>query len=344
MASVLEDILAPFLSAESIITQTISTVAVTFFIYGIYCVVFGLSIRVLIRRNSRAHKLYTGCSIALFVLATIYTAVKTWGALQQALNGFRAVKTKDYLPFVQYLEGNDGEAAWVGTSDMISTLMNSIADTMLIHRCYVLFNYNKFILFPLAFIAFVLNGIDLGCIITITTGLGTSSKPLKLPIVLKAYSIDHDALIGIVVFQIVLALITGGRIWWITRQTRQMMVGSIHSRYNDIVAIIIESALLYAGILLAAVVLEDVLDPFMTGVFPFDIPVVPSLMSGLAPTMVIARIAYGKAVDNLNVDSQTVSTFRAASGQTPSQQMSDAGMGRAAIQFHLRMDGTDERV
>ncbi|KAF9256445.1 hypothetical protein L218DRAFT_881683 [Marasmius fiardii PR-910] len=46
---------------------------------GIYCIVFGLSIHVLFHHNSSAHKLYKACTIALFILATLYTAIETWG-------------------------------------------------------------------------------------------------------------------------------------------------------------------------------------------------------------------------------------------------------------------------
>ena len=75
--------------------------------------IFGLSIYALFRPGNPAHKLYKGCTIALFILATIYTVVRTWGHYQDAFIAFYAATTKDYTAFIQYLEGNDGKTAWL---------------------------------------------------------------------------------------------------------------------------------------------------------------------------------------------------------------------------------------
>ncbi|KAG7096209.1 hypothetical protein E1B28_003660 [Marasmius oreades] len=315
--SEMEEVLAPYLSAESILTETISTLSMLFFIYGIYCFIFGVSIYVLF--NS-VHRLYKVGNIALFVLATIFTSVYTWGLSQQAFIGFHAATTKDYTLLIKYLNKDDTEAAWGGTTNLISTLMNnlsSIADTMLIHRCYLIFNSNKLVLFPLVVAACILNGIDLGCIIVIIIGFGSSSKPGNHYLVFKASSIDNGVAIGIVVFQIILASLTGGRIWWITRQARQLMGGSTRTRYNDIVAIIVESGLLYAGSLLTTVLIVLVFDSQAKGLAPFDFIVVAISMSGLAPTMIIVRVAYRKSVESVQ---QTISTFHIVNAQTGSRQ------------------------
>ncbi|KAG7096217.1 hypothetical protein E1B28_003669 [Marasmius oreades] len=263
------------------------------------------------------HRLYKVGNIALFVLATIYTSVNTWGLCRQALIEFHAATTKDYTLLIKDLYGDNQKAAWSGTTDIISTLMNSIADTMLIYRCYLIFNSNKLVLFPLVVAACILNGIDLGCIIVIIIGYGSSSKPGNHYLVFKAGSIDNGVAIGIVVFQITLTSLTGGRIWWITRQARQLMGGSTHTRYNDIVAIVVESGLLYAGSLLTTVLIRLVLDPQATGYLELDFAVVVILMSGLAPTMITARVAYRKSVESVQ---QTISTFHVVNAQTGSRQ------------------------
>ncbi|KAF9252435.1 hypothetical protein L218DRAFT_968615 [Marasmius fiardii PR-910] len=90
-----------------------------------------------------------------------------------------------------------------------------------------------------------------------------------------ASTIDAGGLIAIAVFQVLLALLTGGRIWWISREARRLMGRSANARYNSIVAIIIESGLLYAASLVLDVVLGLAVDPDNHGIIPFDVgPVV----------------------------------------------------------------------
>ncbi|KAG7094239.1 hypothetical protein E1B28_007844 [Marasmius oreades] len=322
---------APFISAEGILTQPIATLSVTFFLYGIYSAMFGLSIHVLFRRNSNDHKLYTGCAIALFTLATIYTSIETWGVSRQTFIGFHSATTGDYAPLVQYLKGDDRRSAWNAITAIVSNLMNSLAASMLIHRCYVIFDSNKFVIFPLSFVACVLNVIDFGCIIAMSSGFGGDSKPYNDHVVSKSLSIHHGVAIGIVVFQVLLTLITGGRIWWITRKARQLKEGPAAPIYNDVLAIMIESGLLYAATLLAMLVLKDALDPTRSGLLPLNFVVISTLVSGLAPTMVIARVAYGKSVDSVE---QTLSAFRVAEVQT-SQQRS-IGTRRTTVDLQIR--------
>ncbi|KAF9257621.1 hypothetical protein L218DRAFT_839542, partial [Marasmius fiardii PR-910] len=219
---------------------------------GIYCIVFGLSIHVLFRHNSSAHKLYKACTIALFTLATLYTAVRTCGICRDTLLAFNAATAKDYTSFIQYAHGDDRKTAWLYVNTLILNFhCSSIADTMLIHRCYIIFNSNKLILYPLISVAFILNG----CVTFIP----------------KSNLVDTGAVIGIVVFQIILTSLTAGRIWWITSESRKLGARSTHSRFNDIMAIIIESALLYVGILFTGVILNGIVwDPDSVGIAPFD--------------------------------------------------------------------------
>ncbi|KAK1228029.1 hypothetical protein PQX77_008944 [Marasmius sp. AFHP31] len=74
--------------------------------YGIYIIIFGLCINVLWqRRDSPASRAYTRWIIALFVLETIYVASNVWVQVDQAVIGFNAVKTQDYIPLFKSITG-----------------------------------------------------------------------------------------------------------------------------------------------------------------------------------------------------------------------------------------------
>lgn len=336
-SSLIDKYFGPFVSAGSIITGPIATLATMFLVYGIYCVVFGLSIQALFWHKTSIHKLYKGCSVALFVLATISVAVNTWGISQQALLCFHAATTKDYLPLIKYLVGQNGEFPYVLTTNIVSNLMNSIADVMLVHRCYVLFSYKKFILYPLASAAVVLNGLLLACTVGLVNGLGTRTKPLNYNVVVGTYKFENDLGPAIVAFQILLASMTGGRIWWISRQTAQPMGASTQPKYNYIVAIVVESSLLYVGFLLAGMVLQFVLDPATAGVAPFDITAVTPLISGFAPTLVIFCIGHARSGEG---GQKTMSTFRATTELRVGQArrpISTLSLALAQTDIHLQL-------
>ncbi|KAG7086146.1 hypothetical protein E1B28_002105 [Marasmius oreades] len=315
----LKNSLEPYMTMAQVLVLPISTVSVLYFIY----VVFGLSIHVLyFHHNGSTSKLYLGCTIALFLLATIYIAMNTWGNFLEAVVLFSAASSKDYTPLVMYLEGDVQKGVWSTTTSVISNLMNSIADLMLIHRCYIIWNSKKLVLYPLALIAFILNGIDLGCIIAISFGLSNLSKESNSILIIKALSLDSTGVaISIVAFQIILAFITGGRIWWISYEARKMMGKSTHTKYKTMVIIIIESGFLYASTMLAVAVVNLSADNSVYGILPFDPFSLSTLISGLAPTLIIVRVAYGKSINSVQ---QVLSTMNFADGQESQQQDTSA--------------------
>ena len=72
---------------------------------------FGLSIHVLCRADRpNSSKLYLGCTISLFVLATIFVVFTGWAEIRQAIICYDAIKTNDYLPLLRYLKGNSLKA------------------------------------------------------------------------------------------------------------------------------------------------------------------------------------------------------------------------------------------
>ncbi|KAG7087650.1 hypothetical protein E1B28_013597 [Marasmius oreades] len=284
--------LAPYFTAETIITQPLATLSAMFFIYGIYVVIFALSVHTLSR--GPASKIYTIWTITLFVLATIYIVNNTCGFARQATIEFNAATTKDYTPFIQYLSGDVPKSVWFSIGIFVPCFMNAIADWMLIHRCYMIWK-SKILVYLLAFVAFVLNAISLG---TTIAGIIADSKANQ-KLYQTASSVSNGTGIGIAIFQMILALLTASRIWWVSRQSERLMGRPTEMKYNSIAAAIIESGALYAVSLVVMFIYQRTIDPDSSGLIPFDVSVISTLLSGLAPTLIVVRVAYGKPVDNL---------------------------------------------
>ncbi|KAF9264557.1 hypothetical protein L218DRAFT_228168 [Marasmius fiardii PR-910] len=191
--------------------------------------------------------------------------------------------------------------------------VTAIADAMLIHRCCIIWQ-SGIMMYLLGSVAVILNGIYIGCTIAGVIAWSTSNFSLYI----RASIIFNATGLAIAVFQVILALLTGGRIWWISREARRLMGRSTNRKYNSITAIIIESGMLYAGFQISSNVLLFIIDPTdSAGLFPIDLSPLAGLMAGLAPTLIIVRVAYGKSVDSVQ---QMVSTLQITSPEENSQR------------------------
>ncbi|KAK1229644.1 hypothetical protein PQX77_007280 [Marasmius sp. AFHP31] len=175
--------------------------------------------------------------------------------------------------------------------------MNALADIMLIHRCYIIWGSNRILLYALSVVGIILNAISF----TTATMVSVAESDLpKLRYVNSiAGNIDHGNMLAILVFNLLLSLLTAGRIWWITREARRQAEMPVQAKYKAIVAAILESGLLYPIALLASELVSLMLDPETRGKVPVSLEPISNLMAGLAPTLIIVRVAYGKSVDSV---------------------------------------------
>ncbi|KAJ8077829.1 hypothetical protein PM082_002269 [Marasmius tenuissimus] len=294
----LKELLEPFLTTQNVIVKPLASLLPLYFIYGLYTNVFVLCLQVILRRNGSATRLYSISILLLFVLATVHVIAVTFGLSKQSLLDFTALKRRDFESLLNYLRHDD--SAWVSIANFSSSFMNIITDIMLVHRCYVIWDSPKALLYTLAAAAFATNGIILAGTIVVCYQLGPGNHSNRA-LYLAARQISMGCSIAMAVFNSLLSLLTAGRIWWISREARRHMGTSTHARYKVIVASILESGLLYPTTLIAAVVLPLAMssDSLAQGTIPVDLTMVATLMSGLAPTLIIVRVAHGKSVDSV---------------------------------------------
>jgi len=107
---------------------------------------------------------------------------------------------------------------------------NLIADILLVLRCYVVWDHKKVILIPSSIVLVV------GTVLAFI-GEGTVSVSLKKYVEVYIFMI--------ISFNIILTLLTAGRIYWTAREVKSIMGREITSQYQFAVAMIVESGLLY---------------------------------------------------------------------------------------------------
>ncbi|KAG7087577.1 hypothetical protein E1B28_013531 [Marasmius oreades] len=310
-----------FLSLNNVFILPMSTLLVIYATYGIYIVIFGLSIHVLTRQRSTqaARKLYLWCTILLFSLDTLYVAGYTMQQFRQVMIQYEAARTRKLDHLIEDLFKDRAIDVGFSMWAIVVVLMNAVADCTLVHRCYVVWDSRKLVLYPLAFLSFAINAILLGSGIRALVDYFTESSLLTL-----SNDINNVAFVTAACFNFILTLLTAGRIWWITREARKVMGKGIDTRYKRAMKIVIESGLIYSTSLLIVFIYQLIVGGFPV---PFDPTVIPAQLSGLAPTIIIVRAGYNRSVENVEV----ISTFNAGPGDSE-QSMSDSRSEREKAQ------------
>ncbi|KAI3601622.1 hypothetical protein WG66_003057 [Moniliophthora roreri] len=280
-SSVTEEDVAPFDSTTYILVQPIANLTIMFYIYGIYTVLFIISLHILIHQQDRPNRvLYMFFTIALFTLTSAYIAVETFFDAYQATLEFTFTKNQDWALFLAYLY------------PMLS-------------------NYSRF---------------DAICEIVASAfaviGSSNTADSARWQLYLQGNTIDTAFWLAEMGVNIILTLLTAGRIWWISREARKHMGPAIKTKYNTIVAIILESGILYPIFLATYVVYTLLLDPDAGGSIPFQLFIVTYQVAGIAPTLIIIRAARGKTVEHTSMN-QVVSSLHFANGAASGSGNSD---------------------
>ncbi|KAK1216592.1 hypothetical protein PQX77_020766 [Marasmius sp. AFHP31] len=320
--------LETYTSVGYVIVLPISTLSVMFLVYGIYIILFGLSLNVLWHRHETSASIwYMRWTIALFVLSTIFNASVVWMYMGQTLDEFIAVKTSDYIPYFEVLLGENIPSEWIARLNLnvfTAAMISCIFDYLMVHRCHVIWGYSKWILYPFALVvlvtnvmAFVLHGIE----------MAAYQHHNYTPFMRSRNIIEVLGVIS-AVYTSLLTLLTAGRIWWTVHQVGQITGSKLFTKYKIFVATILESGLLYSIVVVVGHVFPASIDPNNTGIIPFDFSAFVQ-MAGIAQTVIIVRIAYGQAVESVQ---QMVSTLQFAEGANNSQQQSMAAHGTIDLQ------------
>ncbi|KAG7086149.1 hypothetical protein E1B28_002109 [Marasmius oreades] len=138
-----------------------------------------------------------------------------------------------------------------------------------------------------------------GCTV-FTKGFTSTSITKNVEHLLKGNSINNGYLIANAVFNGLLTALTAGRIYMISHEARKYLDAKLHSTYRTVVAIIIESGLLYPVALIIYIVILLKFDPDNQSLLPVDLSPLFMQAAGIAPTLIIVRALQGKTTDSVD--------------------------------------------
>ncbi|KAI3604661.1 hypothetical protein WG66_008296 [Moniliophthora roreri] len=323
--------LADVLTLDRVIIDLISSLSVMYFLYGFYVLLFGTCISMMTSRHrkqgqeGRNHTLYLSLMVALFGLSSILVIAYTAERVHASAIFYSALATGDATLLENYLDHDTQKTVTYAFLVLVPIILkyalfsptlsfeivnmltglryfSVTAESMLIHRCYLIWNAKKRVAVPLLVWSAVTNtaGLVGASMVIVNKSDSSTSGHQRLfdlgDIIGFSYSISS------LVLNTVLTLLTAGRIWWIYRGLEAY---GVHT--SDVLAriprIILESGVLYPLVAIVGTVVINVRLTFI----PFDFAPTAALAAGIAPTLIVVRAKLGKSVESMQ---QQVSEMR----------------------------------
>ncbi|KAJ6535140.1 hypothetical protein B0H19DRAFT_1271786 [Mycena capillaripes] len=244
----------------------ISQLWVGTFFYGIYFVLFCICIHILLHRpSSQGNTVLLVTAIALFTFSTILIVL------------ILVLVTAEIEELASIPSDSIQNAAYV-----IYAINNSIADGLLIYRCYVVWNHNwRIIVLPVMLL------------------IASTGEACGLDVFLDATP----------QFAVILAtnlLATAGRIWWISNHSRGYLGAAAQQRYASAIALVVESGMLYSATIVAFLIVISF--PSLSSTLEEPLLQIVTQVMGIAPTLIIVRVGLGVTVEDSSSTFRTTTT------------------------------------
>ncbi|KAK7016809.1 hypothetical protein VNI00_018796 [Paramarasmius palmivorus] len=354
--------------------------AILYIVYGVYLVLFGTCIRVLLKRKPGRYRIHCLAIVTLFVLATAALVIST---ITQ-LNGITVIAEATLLmtapldlclesvPSLHVKSGSDQELLNSAMATLAS--LNTARQGLLIAskseqhsdrfnpgkailvlygqpgrsfiiqiwRCYLVWGRRRrFIVAPvvlciannviaIAFMAYFPSVFAAG------TPTGTVEfSGLYLYTIFLSFSVATNLL---------LSFLIAGRIAYIARVAIKYVGKDVGNMYRTVIAITLESGLIYPAMLVVFVACEERIGDDITGLAS-SVAIAAQfglhLAAGIAPTLVIVRTSLGVAIEDTK---SCISTFRAgerADLELPLSTGPVLDISRSATVARITDDGND---
>ncbi|KAL0565613.1 hypothetical protein V5O48_016407 [Marasmius crinis-equi] len=270
---------------------------VTYLFYGLYIPIFASAVHLLRQDIFEFRKIYLTCTIALFVISTLTVIDDTFMAIQHAILQFDTLKTQDWESYNNWLIKQNLKAASTTIFYFLPPFANLAAETMLIHRCYIIWGSSKRVGIPLA-VTSVLGSLT-SIVGAVLVGIGIGGDTTVERNLFLAAVGEQTSMAGLllsVLVNICITLLTAGRIWWINRESKIYLGVQSDNKLQHTMRIIIESGLMYPTAMVAQLINANVQKDFWAPV-PVDLVPVVIISAAIAPALVIVRAQVDKTLE-----------------------------------------------
>ncbi|KAF8192257.1 hypothetical protein K438DRAFT_1970069 [Mycena galopus ATCC 62051] len=159
---------------------------------------------------------------------------------------------------------------------------NIVTDSLFIYRCFLVWGRNvRVVVVP---ILMLLTATGLGYLSTYKFGLTAST-----------FIDDRIVFVVVLLTNVLLMILTAGRIWWIRRDAAIVLSSAHVQKYDTVIAIILESGAINCLSIILFLVFDS-LSENSTASEEIFLSALPQIMN-IAPTLIIVRVGLGRSVE-----------------------------------------------
>ncbi|KAF9059319.1 hypothetical protein BDP27DRAFT_1453396 [Rhodocollybia butyracea] len=307
--SVQNAVLAPVISLAACLTMAF---------FGFYTLLFGISVYFLCTvKNIPRWKSHLAWTISLFLVTAPGSITSISSSLRDLVVLYETMRTQDdVLAFIEFFTENETQTALVGFSYTSIVVANTLVDSLLIHRIYIIWESRLWIIVLPTIASLATNAVGLASDILRTKGFSNTTISANFDLEETGIAISPGFFYTMAGVNLVLTIMLAGRIQWAYMRIRADLGGngSRGQKYSKTVATVIECGILYPLSLLALATTVKFQDSIA---IPVDMLPVVMQMAGIAPTLIIFRTCIGRSItENIVTSSRDACSFHVQRGHT----------------------------
>ncbi|KAL0061365.1 hypothetical protein AAF712_011823 [Marasmius tenuissimus] len=90
---------------------------VMYFVYGFYCLLFGIAVRTLLKYREQDRKMNFSLQLIwvtlLYVVSTLMVVLETWGMIRQSITEYKSARSRDFEGLFGFLTDDVGNDTWL---------------------------------------------------------------------------------------------------------------------------------------------------------------------------------------------------------------------------------------
>jgi len=311
-------------SVQVALVAPIISFALSLALFGFYTLLFGLSFHFLYNSTNISHRtLNLVWIVCLFVIASVGGLLSAISGIVDLVALYNALRSQDPTPLEKFFTENTAETVMVGFEYTCLVLANCIADSVIIHRIYLVWGSRLWIVIPSVLASLVINTVGLAGDIMRTKGFSNTTIESNFNLELKGERYGLGFFYANAAFNVLLTVMIAGRIWWVGKRTSASFgrSGAINQKYKDVIAVLLECGVLYPITLIAHAAVEGSQNKIS---IPVNLIGPAILAAGIAPTLIILCTCIGRSITQRIIDSQGSTTIGSSTLQYSSQGRIDS--------------------
>ncbi|KIK56217.1 hypothetical protein GYMLUDRAFT_247971 [Collybiopsis luxurians FD-317 M1] len=311
-------------SVQVAVLAPIISFALALAVFGFYTLLFGIAFHLLYKNNGLSHrKLQIAWTTLLFLVTTLEALINASSGIDGLVVQCTALQTQDFLPFIKFATQDEKETVMMGLTYTCLIVANSIADSVLIYRMFLVWGSTVWVIAVPVIASVVINGLGLAGSIMQTKGF--SNTAIKGNFQLETMGIHYLLSFNYAnaVFNLILTLAIAGRIWWfgIWKIRSFDHGGTICKRYQQVIAVVIECGIIYPISLIVHTAVKGSCDKVA---IPLDLTATVIQAAGIAPTLIVLRTCLGQSISQKVIDSQNTALAGCSKQFLPQRRWEDA--------------------